>query len=175
MELDGKEDDGNTLILTLIHLCVAGSWLLTSLEVVAYCSRQTAVPYSLCWYQGAPVLLKIFSRFTCVSLFHYKISLLFFRFFSLICFIFFAWKRNEAPNSSLFFRFFCFVCFFLLFLLYFALNFWLRFDLVIFTSKRNVGENFFASKEAKFNIFAHYFASQFRFGWKKNIFVNFFA
>ncbi len=40
----------------------------------------------------------------------------------------------------LFFRFFCFFRFFLLFLLFslfFALNFLLRFDLVIFASKRN--------------------------------------
>jgi hypothetical protein len=34
--------------------------------------------------------------------------------------------------------------------LFFALNFLLRFDLVIFASKRNEGENFFASKESKF-------------------------
>ncbi len=87
-------------------------------------------------------------RFTCI--FHYKISLLFFRFFSLIfasnfllrfTLVIFASKGNKAKrNSSLFFVFF-------------ALNFSLRFDLVIFASKRNEGEIFFASKEAKFNIF----------------------
>jgi hypothetical protein len=54
-------------------------------------------------------------RFTCVSLFHYKISILFFRFFSLFS-LFFAFSR--------FFRFFCF-------------KFSLRFDLVIFALKRN--------------------------------------
>jgi hypothetical protein len=42
---------------------------------------------------------------------------------------------------------------FLFFRFFFALNFSLRFDLVIFASKQNEGENFFASKEAKFNIF----------------------
>jgi hypothetical protein len=38
--------------------------------------------------------------------------------------------------------------FFVLFFAFFALNFLLRFDLVIFASKRGEGENFFASKEA---------------------------
>jgi hypothetical protein len=86
-------------------------------------------------------------RFTYVSFVHYKISLLFFRFkfFALLHFSNFRFKGMR--NSSLFF------CFFLLFLLFFALNFSLRFDLVIFASKRNEGENFFASKDAKFNIF----------------------
>ncbi len=97
---------------------------------------------------------RIWIRFTCVSLFHYKISLIFFHFFSLIfasnfllCFtlVIFALKRNKAKrNSSLFFRFFLlfftFFHFFSLFFAFFAffcLNFSLRFDLVIFASKRN--------------------------------------
>jgi hypothetical protein len=52
----------------------------------------------------------------CVSLFHYKISLLFFRFFLLIfasnfslrfAVVIFAWKQNKGKqNSSLFFAFF---------------------------------------------------------------------
>ena len=61
---------------------------------------------------------RIWIRFTCVSLFHYEISLLFFRFFSLIfasnfslrfTWVLFASKRNKAKqNSSLFFHFFRF-------------------------------------------------------------------
>jgi hypothetical protein len=71
--------------------------------------------------------------------------------------IFFAYKRNKA-NLDPFHMCFAislgnFTHFFSLFSLFFALNFSLRFDLVIFTSKRNEGENFFPSKEAKFNIF----------------------
>jgi hypothetical protein len=114
-------------------------------------------------------------RFTCVSLFHYKISLPFFRFFSLLFAsnfslrfdsVIFASKRSE--NWGLFFRYFS---------LLFALNFSLRFDLVIFASKRNKGENFFASKETKtvhfiFSIFVSHiikpkFRFPIRFGWKK--------
>ncbi len=59
---------------------------------------------------------RIWIHFTCVSLFHYKISLLFFRFFPLIfasnfslrfTWVIFASKRNKAKrNSSLFFLFF---------------------------------------------------------------------
>jgi hypothetical protein len=65
---------------------------------------------------------RIWIRFTFISLFHYKISLLFFRFFSLIfasnfslrfTWVIFASKRNKAKrNSSLFFRFFRFFHFF---------------------------------------------------------------
>ncbi len=96
---------------------------------------------------------------------------------------FFAYKRNKAIGSVsqvfhyftikfhfsflTFFAFFCFFLLFLLFSLFFALNFLLRFDLVIFTSKRNEGENFFASKEAKFNIFRIISLPNFVLGEKK--------
>ncbi len=63
-------------------------------------------------------------------------------------------KRSEAKLKSIFSFLFAFICFFRFFSLFFALNFLLRFDLVIFASKRKEGENLFASKEAKFNIFA---------------------
>ncbi len=70
--------------------------------------------------------------FTCVSLFHYKISLLFFRFFSLLfasnfslCFtlvIFISKWKKAKQNSSLFFRFFSlFFTFFHFFSLFSAL------------------------------------------------------
>ena len=72
---------------------------------------------------------RIWIGFTCVSLFHYKISILFLRFFLLIfasnfllrfTWVIFASKRNKAKrNSSIFFRFF---------FVFFALNFSLRFD-----------------------------------------------
>jgi hypothetical protein len=95
---------------------------------------------------------QIWIRFTCVSLFHYKISLLFFASnFSLrFTLVIFASKRNKVKrNSSLFFRFFCFLkvffrfyfAFFTFFAFFrfkfFALNFSLCFDLVIFASKQN--------------------------------------
>ncbi len=95
---------------------------------------------------------RIWIRFTCVSLFHYKISFLFFRFFSLIfasnfslrfIWVIFVSKRNKAKrNSSLifhffslifaffaifsffrFFRFFHFFSFFSSFFHFFSLNF----------------------------------------------------
>ncbi len=110
--------------------------------------------------------------FTCVSLFHYKISLLFFCFFSLFFFfasnfllrftlVIFASKWNKAKgNSSLFFHFFTLFCFF--FLLFFALNFSLRFDLVIFAWKRNkakrISSRFF---RLIFTYFTFVFASDF--------------
>jgi hypothetical protein len=71
----------------------------------------------------------------------------FFRFFAFFCFFLLY------SLFSLFFAFFAFYRFFSLFPLFFALNFSLLFDLVILASKRTEGENFFASKEAKFNIF----------------------
>jgi hypothetical protein len=68
---------------------------------------------------------RIWIRFTCVSLFHYKISLLFFRFFSLLfasnfslrfTWVIFASKRNKAKRkSSLFFSFFHFFSLFFAF------------------------------------------------------------
>ncbi len=66
---------------------------------------------------------RIWIRFTCVSLFHYKISLLFFRFFLLrSTLVIFALKWNKAKrNSSLFLRFFHFFHFFSLFFAFFSL------------------------------------------------------
>ncbi len=82
---------------------------------------------------------RIWIRFTCVSLFHYKISLLFFRFFSLIFASNFSLRFTLIIRSEIqvyFFRFFLFFFtffrFFCFFLLFFALTFLLRFDLVIF-------------------------------------------
>ncbi len=89
-------------------------------------------PFRLKNFSLISAIKRIWIRFTCVSLFHYKISLLFFRFFSLIfasnfllpfTLVIFASKRNKAKqNSSLFFRFFSLFftffrlfCFFLLF------------------------------------------------------------
>ncbi len=52
----------------------------------------------------------------------------------------------------------------------------LIFDLVMFASKRNEEENFFASKEAKFNIFRIISLPNFVSDEKKpNIFIDFFA
>ncbi len=132
---------------------------------------------------------RIWIRFTCVSLFHYKISLLFLRFFLLIfasnfslrfTWVIFASKRNKAKqNSSLFFcyfsHFFAFFSLFSLFFGFFALNFLLRFDLVIFVSKRNKTKRnsrlffwFFHFFLLFFAIFAfftffHFFSLNFRF------------
>ncbi len=91
-------------------------------------------------------LKRIWIRFTCVSLFHYKISLLFFRVFSLIfasnfllrfTLVNFALKQNKAKrNSSLFFLFFVlftFFCFFLFFSRFLAFfRFFSLFSLSIF-------------------------------------------
>jgi hypothetical protein len=89
---------------------------------------------------------RIWIRFTCVSLFHYKISLLFFPFF------------------SLFFAFFAFFRFFSLFFVFFALfrvKFSLRFDLVIFASKQNKSKRNSSLFFAFFAFF--YFFRFFRF------------
>ena len=87
---------------------------------------------------------RIWIRFTCVSLFHYRISLLFFRFFLLLfasnfslrsTLVVFASKWNKAKrNSSLFFRFFSlFFAFFHFFSLFFCIIFVsLRFFRIIF-------------------------------------------
>ncbi len=97
--------------------------------------------------------------FTCVSLFHYKISLLFFRFFSLISLqilaslhfsnFCFEVKQSEAKFKSIFslflfffafLVFFVFLFFFVFFLLpfaFFRFKFLLCFDLIIFASMRN--------------------------------------
>ncbi len=120
-------------------------------------------------------------RFTRVSLFHYKISLLFFLFFSLIfasnfllryALVIFASKQNEAKqNSSLFFCFFrlflfffTFFRFFFAFFPFFRFTFFasLRFSNFRFEAKR--GGKLFRFKRSKIQYFSHYFASQFRFG-----------
>ncbi len=101
--------------------------------------------------------------FTCVSLFHYKISLLFFRFFSVIfasnfslrfTFVIFASKWNKAKrNSSLFFRFFHF---FSLFFVFFRFSFFasLRFSHFYLEAKWS---------EAKFKSIFLLFSLFFRF------------
>jgi hypothetical protein len=123
----------------------------------------------------------IWIRFTCVSLFHYKISLLIFCFFSLIfasnfslhfTWVIFASKRNKAKrNSSLFFP--LFFAFFSHFFVFFAINCSLRFDLVIFASKRNKAKRnsslffcffrFFHFFFGFFSIFFTFFSLNFRF------------
>ncbi len=131
-------------------------------HIIVWLYRSPRVsPFRKNFFSLISEIKRIWIRFTCVSLFHYKISLLFFRFFSLIfasnfllrfTWVIFASKRNKAKrNSSQFFRifslfslffryflhFFALFCFFSLF---FALNFSLRFDLAIFASKRNKGK-----------------------------------
>ncbi len=113
----------------------------------------------------SPFCLKIFSliseikriwiRFTCVSLFHYKISLLFFHFFLLIftsnfslCFtwVIFASKRNKAKRNQVyffaFFRFFSlffaiFRIFSQFFFAFFRFKFFASLRFSNFASKRN--------------------------------------
>ncbi len=124
---------------------------------------------------------RIWIRFTCVSLFHYKISLLFFSLifasnFSLrFTLVIFASKRNKAKrNSSLFFRFFslffAFFCFFSLnfrFASIFSLNFHLfylrfRFRLLVFRIEVNHVKSgfFFASKQNEIFASISNFASE---------------
>ncbi len=137
-------------------------------------------PFRLKFFSLISKIKRIWIRFTCVSLFHYKISPLFFRFFSLIfasnfslrfALVIFASKQNEAKrNSSLFFCFFCFFSLFLLFFAFFCFfcfKFFasLQFSNFRFEAKR--GENFFASKEAKFNIFCFILLPNFISGEKK--------
>ncbi len=110
--------------------------------------------------------------FTCVSLFHYKISLLFFRFFSLISLQIFASLhflfRSETKQREIqvyffaffaffhFFRFFfVFFCFFLLFS---ALNFLLRFNLIIFASMQNNAKQNSSLFFLFFSLFLLFFA-----------------
>ncbi len=73
---------------------------------------------------------RIWIRFTCVSLFHYKISLLFFRFFSLIFAQIFRFAsleyfslRSETKRSKIQVYFFTFFAFFHFFSLFFPLFF----------------------------------------------------
>ncbi len=72
-------------------------------------------------------------------------------FFAYFRFKFFASLRSETKQSKIQFNF---LAFFSLFSFFLLKNFSLRFDLVIFASKRNEGENFFASKEANSIFFA---------------------
>jgi hypothetical protein len=103
-------------------------------------------PFRLKNFSLVSEIKRIWIRFTCVSLFHYKISLLFFCFFSLIFasnfllrfdLVIFASKGNKAKrNSSLFFRFFHFFCFFCFFSLFST------FFLFIFVSLKSFSLNF---------------------------------
>ncbi len=117
--------------------------------------------------------------FTCVSLFHYKISLHFFRFFSLISLQIFAslhfsnFFRSETKRSKIqvyffaffaFFHFFCFFCFFLLFFVFFCF-FFAFFRIKFFASLRCNNFCFDAKQcEAKFkSIFPFFFFAFFAF------------
>ncbi len=126
-------------------------------------------PFRIKFFSLISEIKRNWFRFTCVSLFHYKISLLFFRFFSLIfASLHFSNFRFEVKQSevkfkyifslfSLFFRFFHFFRFFLLFFTFFAVNFLLRFDLVIFASKRNKAK-WNSSLFFRFFAFFHFFS-----------------
>jgi hypothetical protein len=72
--------------------------------------RTRVSPFRLKIFSLISEIKRIWIRFTCVSLFHYKISLLFFRFFSLIfapnfslrfTWVIFASKRNKAKRNYL--------------------------------------------------------------------------
>ncbi len=139
-------------------------------------SQPSAAAHAVLWRRVgcARLTLKKFSlvseikwnwiHFTCVLLVHYKISFLFFRFFSLIfasnfslrfTLVIFASKRNKAKrNSSLYF--------FVFFRFFFVLLRFSNFCLEIFSSHKRNPQNF-----ASIQYFSHYFASQFRFWWKK--------
>ncbi len=115
------------------------------------CITSRARPFRLLTFLLISEIKRTWIRFTCISLFHNKISLLFFvcfllKFFASLRFSNFCFEMKRSKIQVYFFVFFrffrfyslfCFFCFFSLF----------------FASKRNEGENFFASKEAKFNIF----------------------
>jgi hypothetical protein len=119
-------------------------------------------PFRLQFFSLLSEIKRILICFTCVSLFHYKISLLFFRFkfFASLRFSNFRFEAKQSEIQVYYFAFFV------------ALKFSLRFDLVVFASKQNEGENFFASKEAKFNIFRIISLPNFVSGEKKTIFVS---
>ncbi len=102
---------------------------------------------------------RIWIRFTCVSLFHYKISLLFFasfrfNFFASLHFSHFCFevKQREAKFKSIF------SLFFHIFSLFFALHFSLCFDLVIFASKRNKAKQNSSLFFRSFRFFSLFFA-----------------
>ncbi len=132
---------------------------------------------------------RIWIHFTCVSLFHYKISLLFFRFFLLLfasnfslrsTLVIFASKWNKAKrNSSIFFcfffaflhffsLFFAFLAFFLAFFCFFRFKFFalLRFSDFCFKVKQS---------EAKFKSFFSLFSLFFPFFRFFSLFLLFFA
>ncbi len=91
--------------------------------------------------------------------FHFSFFAFFrYKFFASLRFSNFRFKAKLSEIQVYYFAFFV------------ALKFSLRFDLVIFASKRNEGENFFVSKEAKFNIFRIISLPHFVSGEKKNKF-----
>ncbi len=117
----------------------------------------------------------IWIRFTCVSLFHYKISLLFFRSFHLFFrFKFFAslhlslgseTKRTEIQVYFFaFFRFFCFFCFFSLFFTIFRiLSHFFRFFCFKFFVSLWFSNFCFEAKQSEvcFFVFFRFFCSLF--------------
>ncbi len=93
--------------------------------------------------------------------FHFSFFVSFrFKFFASLRFSNFHFEAKQSKIQVYYFAFFI------------ALKFSLCFNLVIFASKRNAGENFFASKEAKFNIFRIISLPNFVPGEKKTIFVS---
>ncbi len=91
--------------------------------------------------------------------------LLRFKFFASLRFSNFRFEAKQSEIQVYYLAFFV------------ALKFSLRFDLVVFASKQNEGENFFASKEAKFNTFRIISLPNFVSGEKKQFLFhfNFFA
>ncbi len=129
-------------------------------------------PFRLKKFSLISEMKRIWIRFTCVSLFYYKISLLFYRFFSLIfasnvllriTWVIFASKRNKAKRiSSLFF------CFLSLFSLFFAIfryfSTFFRFSNFCFKAKRNSSPFFrFFSLFSTFFRFFCFFPNFFTF------------
>jgi hypothetical protein len=160
----------------LLSVVVVSSWLLG------------CVGFRMLVVGCAHFALKIFSliseiklnwiRFTCVSLFHYKISLLFFRLFLLQIFRFASLKgfllRSETKRSKIHVYFFPFFPYFLLFFLFFTFFLLKFFDSIQFSNfcfKAKRGRKLFH----KIQYFSHYrIPISFRVK-KKNIFINFFA
>ncbi len=127
---------------------------------------------------------RIWISFTCVSLFHYKISLLSFRFFSLIfasnfslrfTLVIFASKWNKPKrNSSVFFRFFNFFShFFAIFSHFFA---YFRFFRFTFFASLPFSHFCFEAKrsEAKFKSIFSLFSRFFHFFSLFSLFFAFF-
>ena len=108
---------------------------------------------------------RIWICFTCVSLFHYKISLLFFRFFSLIFASNFSLRFTWvifASIFSFFFHFFSlffsFFRFFSLFFAFFALNVSLHFEAKQSEAKFKSIFRFFHFFKTFFSLFFTFFA-----------------